>query len=162
MNRSTNTPLFGVFRFGFIVMETRTEMWLAVESGRKVSPDFTDMRHDSSLCCSQGESRGWESDTKIWKTPWGETTGSNTNAEPRIHSDDLDLLSPVSVTPAEQQRLLRDCKNKGQVQGTFNSLWTRRLLHNCRFVVCFADHNAAAVWKGNCWICTFHESEAGK
>lgn len=47
MNRSTNTPLFGVFHFGFIVMETRTEMWLAVESGRKVSPDFTDTIHHS-------------------------------------------------------------------------------------------------------------------
>lgn len=54
----------------------------------------------------------WHSRTKYGKPPCCDTTGSNTNAEHPKHSDDLDLLPPIAVTPSEQQRILRGCKNK--------------------------------------------------
>lgn len=42
--------------------------------------------------------------TSLEKATCCEATGSNTNAEHPKHSDDLDLLPPIAVTPAEQQR----------------------------------------------------------
>lgn len=50
--------------------------------------------------------------TKFGKPLCCETTGSNTTAEHPKQIDDLDLLPPIAVTPAEQQRILRVSKNK--------------------------------------------------
>lgn len=59
---------------------------------------------------------GLRQPTTLRKALFCETTGSDTTAEHPKHIDDPDLLPPITVTPAEQQRILRgSTKNKQQI-----------------------------------------------